>query len=304
MSAAMQPSEGALADDEAGDLAADTKAARAGQSLYTTNLPNTWSFVLPSGGVLMTIALRAMGEELADAGLRPMSATAIFCSRVPAGPLSIRVETLRRGNAAAQLRASVIPAGAPSESAGEGLEVSATFVRDRPGPEVLQAEMPVVPRPEDAEPFVEGRAPTARPLFPFFRNFDSRLGLGRPWWRGDWEPSPARFARWLRYRKKQARADGSLDPLAIPPIADTMPTALWTHLGPREPQYYAPSLDLTVHFLEDTASEWLLVRGYCRHARAGYATGENEIWSEDGRLIAFATQTMMLREVAPKPRKP
>lgn len=299
----MLPSEGAPAEDEASDLALDTRTARAGQGLYTTDLPSAWSFLLPSGGVLMTLALRAMREELADPELRPMSATAMFCSPVPAGPMSIRVEVLRRGNAAAQLRASVIPASAPSEGAGEGLEVSATFVRDRPGPEVLQAQMPAVPRPEDAEPFVEGRAPTARPVFPFFRNFDSRLGLGRPWWRDDWEPSPARFARWLRYKKKQAQADGSLDPLAIPPIADTMPTALWTHLGPSKPQYYAPSLDLTVHFLEDTAREWLLVSGYCRHARAGYATGENEIWSEDGRLVAYATQTMMLRTLAPRARE-
>jgi acyl-CoA thioesterase len=75
-----------------------------------------------------------------------------------------------------------------------------------------------------------------------------------------------------------------------------MPAALIQKLGPPGPPFSAPSLDLTLHFLDDTSSDWLLVVSYVRRARAGYATAEAEIWSEDRRLIAFATQTMMLRE--------
>jgi acyl-CoA thioesterase len=106
---------------------------------------------------------------------------------------------------------------------------------------------------------------------------------------------PARFARWVRYKAPQLSADGMLDPLAIPPIVDMMPAAVRQKIGPDGPQYYAPSLDLTVHFLDPTQSEWLLISTYARRARAGYATAEAEAWSEDGKLVAYATQTMILR---------
>jgi hypothetical protein len=62
------------------------------------------------------------------------------------------------------------------------------------------------------------------------------------------------MGRWFRYLVPQATADGRLDPLALPPIADTIPPALFQKLGPDGPPFHAPSLDLTVHFLEDTTA--------------------------------------------------
>ena len=70
-----------------------------------------------------------------------------------------------------------------------------------------------------------------------------------------------------------------------------------SYLGPKAGYYY-PSLDLTVHFLEDTSCEWLLCAAYSRQARRGVATAELEIWSDEGRLIAFATQMMFMRRDA------
>ena len=81
------------------------------------------------------------------------------------------------------------------------------------------------------------------------------------------------------------------------PIADTMPIALRMKLGPDRGQFHAPSLDLTMHFLEDTTSQWLLVDVHARRARGGYATADAEIWDDRGRLVALATQMMMLRRV-------
>ena len=113
--------------------------------------------------------------------------------------------------------------------------------------------------------------------------------------REDWTPGPARIGRWFRYRVPPLLADGRFDPLAIPPIADTMPPALMQTLGPDGPPFHAPSLDLTIHFLEDTTAEWILTWVHVRRARGGYATADCEIWDDAGHLIAFATQTMMLR---------
>jgi len=141
----------------------------------------------------------------------------------------------------------------------------------------------------------EGPDRALRPVF--FSNFDTRLALGEPWWLPGWQPGSARIARWFRYRVPQRLADGRLDPFALPPVADTMPPALIQKLGPDHPPFHAPSLDLTVHFLDDTAADWILTNVHARRARAGYATASCEIWDDAGRLLAFATQTMMLRRV-------
>lgn len=279
---------------EARDLAEDTAVQRlkAAPGWYTADLPPHWNFRTPSGGVLMTVAMRAMTAELADPDLRPVSANTHFCSPVPAGPLEVRVEILRHGNAAAQVRAQLSSTAMP----GPGLEVSATFGRDREGVDFLDASPPDVPSPEEAPEMVPlGTSRGERPAF--FENFDTRLALGHRWWTRDWQPGEARIVRWFRYRRPQRLPDGRLDPLALPPICDTMPPALTQRLGPDHEPFYAPSLDLTIHFLEDTASQWLMTHVRARRARAGFATGELEVWDDAGRLVAVATQMMMLRRV-------
>lgn len=275
---------------DAHDLRIDTAVTRLGAApgWYTAMLPKAWDFRTPSGGTLMTVAMRAMQAELGDPELRPVSANTHFCSPVPAGPLEVRVEVLRKGNVAAQVRAALSSTTMP----GPGLEVSATFGRARAGVEMLDADFPAVRMPADSQPIVPG-ARDFKP--PFLRNFDTRLALGAPWWTREWEAGPARMGRWFRYHVPQTLPDGRFDPLALPPIADTMPPALSQCLGPDAEPFHAPSLDLTLHFLEDTTAEWLLTFVHVRRARAGYATADCEIWDDRRRLIAFATQMMMLR---------
>jgi len=234
-----------------------------------------------------------MQAELADPDLRPVSANTHFCSPVPAGPLEIRVEVLRHGGAAAQIRAQLSSTAMP----GPGLEVSATFGRDRDTIDLIDVTPPAVPPPESVPPLEALRATSLGFMPPFFQNFESRLVLGQPWWGSDWTAGAARMGRWFRYKVPQRLADGRFDPLAIPPIADTMPPALIQKLGPRHEPFHAPSLDLTVHFLEDTSAQWLLTHVHVLRARAGYATANAEIWDEHGRLLATATQMMMLRRV-------
>lgn len=276
------------------DLARDTAVTRlkAAPGWYTAKLGPQWNFQTPSGGVLMTIAMRAMYEELGEDDLRPLSANTHFCSPVPAGALEVRVEVLRHGRAAAQVRAQL----SSTEVPGPGLEVSATFARRRPNKiSMLDSQLPDVPKPDELEPIgsLAGLAGRERP--PFFDNLDSRLALGQPWWESGWKPGKATLARWYRYLVPQKLTDGRFDPFAIAPLADTMPPALIQKLGPDYPPFFAPSLDLTVHFLEDTWAEWLLAYVHARWAGFGYATADVEIWDLEGKLIAFATQMMFLR---------
>ncbi len=281
---------------KANDLARDTAVTRlkAAPGWYTARLGPEWNFQTPSGGVLMTIAMRAMYEELGEDDLRPLSANTHFCSPVPAGPLEIRVEVLRHGRTAAQVRAQL----SSTEVPGPGLEVSATFARRRPNKiQMLDGKFPDVPKPDELSTMSDLTDLAGRERPAFFNNLDSRLAVGEPWWEADWKAGSARLARWYRYLQPQKLADGRLDPFAIPPIADTMPPALIQKLGPDQPPFFAPSLDLTVHFLEDTWAEWLLTDVRSRWAGFGYATADVEIWDLEGKLIAFGTQMMFLRNV-------
>lgn len=278
------------------DLAEATEVTRVARApgWYTADLPDDWSYLTPSGGVLMTVAMRAMLAEIGDDAFVPVSATTVFMSRVPAGPIEIRVEVLRRGNAAVQVRAAASSTATPEP----GLEVCATFARRRQGPDAFGRRMPEVPRPDDCEDAgdraIMSDPSRRRPVRPFFQNLDMRLALGAPVWRQGWPKGDARMAFWYRYRIDQ-RVSGQLDPLAIPPIADTMPSALARRLGPDHPRFFAPSLDLTVHFLDPGQTDWYLVDVRCPRARDGYASAHADVWDADGRLVAFATQTMMLR---------
>jgi acyl-CoA thioesterase len=259
---------------------------------YVAELNDDWSYLSPSGGVLMTVAMRAMAAELGDPSYRPTSATTLFCSPVPAGKLEVRVEVLRQGNAAAQLRAELSSTDRP----GPGLEVSATFARDRRGPDSYGIEPPDAPAPDRGVAAGRAISSDARPMMrPFFENLDIKLAIGEPLWLDAWSAGEARMAFWYRYLVPQRDAAGRFDPLAIPPIADTMPSALVRKLGPDHPRFYAPSLDLTVHFLDPSEAEWFLVDVRCRRARVGYATANADIWDDAGKLVATATQTMMLR---------
>jgi len=278
------------------DLARDTAITRleVAPGWYTADLCEAWNFRTPSGGALMTVAMRAMQTELGDPDLRPLSANTHFCSPVPAGPLEVRVEVLRHGGAAAQVRAQLCSTTMP----GPGLEVSATFGRERRGIDFLDVTPPHVQPPDELPPIDSmGVEPP-----PFFLNLESRIAIGHPWWgSNEWQPGPARMARWFRYRIPQRLPDGRFDPLAIPPIADTMPPALIQKLGPKREPFFAPSLDLTLHFLEDTTSQWLLTDVHVRRARAGYASAQSEIWDESGRLVAVGVQMMMLRRAPETP---
>src|SRR4051812_19670268 len=91
------------------DLAKDTAVTRIDKvpGHYKARLPDHWNYVNPSGGALTTVALRAMTAELAAPELALLSATTMFCAPILAGDLFVEVRILRRGDAAAQVRASL-----------------------------------------------------------------------------------------------------------------------------------------------------------------------------------------------------
>jgi acyl-CoA thioesterase len=275
------------------DLRADTAVTaeprRPGH--YTAHLTEHWNGLGPQGGVLMALAMRAMQAEIADSEFRPRSATVTFVNRVMAGPLRAEVEILRRSSSAVHARAAVNP----SLGDGIGLEVIATFGRPREGPLWLDLAVPEFASPAQSRlPDAPSAAGASIPPARFFDQFDVRVALGRLPWETDETPADsARIVRWYRYKRDQRGPDGRMDPLALLPIADTMPPALWQTVD-TEGKYVGPSLDLTVHFLEDTDTEWILSDARVAWTGESYARGENRLWAKD-RLLAIASQMMVLR---------
>ena len=297
------------------DLAADTAATpdpeRPGR--YHVALPDHWDYLMPSGGVVMTAALRVAEAALGDANFRLASASTIFCTPVGSGPLVADAVVLRRGASTVQLRVSlrnrdapVVPAkaggaGAPEAGAQVGMEMLATFCRERKGPDVKGLAYPRVralgdsPSADDDVP----NNPHAR--FRFYRQVETRIAAGERYWTDGLVAGPPVYARWMRYKTPQRDAQGRLDRLALPPLIDTMPTALHRAIGPGPYRFYAPSLDLTTYCIDDTTREWLLVAVTLQRARAGWAVADAEVWDDEGRFVAYGAQAMYLHGLAGDP---
>ena len=284
------------------DLAADTHV-RAGDrpGRYHVTLPDHWDYLLPSGGVVMTAALRAAAAELAEPELRLASATTIFASPINPGELIADVHVIRRGRSASQLRVTLAHVKGTANDDGP-VELIATFCRDRRGPDVKCVVPPAWAKSlADATPIDDTADKNPHTRFRFYHQLECRLADGEAFWLPNFAEGPPRYARWLRYRVPQRDADGNLDRLALPPLIDTMPTALHRAIGPSGYRFYAPSLDLTTYTVDDTTREWLLVAVTMRRARAGWAVADAEVWDDEGRFVAFGAQAMYLHNLSGEP---
>jgi acyl-CoA thioesterase len=161
--------------------------------------------------------------------------------------------------------------------------------------EFTELVFPDPPPPERSRPLPDDRPSASIFDFSFWRNVETRDVSFRYAWEDGWVGGAARGVRWIRYCDTPRTPDGAVDPLAYLPVLDVIPGAVGQRLGPGAPRYFAPTLDLTVHFLDDTDDEWLLQVMRMRRAVHGYGSGEMELWSRDGRLLAHASQTMLFR---------
>jgi acyl-CoA thioesterase len=269
---------------------------------YAVDVDPAWNCpAIPHGGIMASIASRAMTLELArvaaDDGrggadsMALRTQTTVFAAPVPAGPVTIDVAVLRSGRTMSQARAEVRAAGADA-----GHTTVAVFGRPRRGFELVDLEMPEVPPPGDCPSFRDEPPegvdwdPNA---FPFWLHVEGRPALGHaPWDR--WVPTTSETASWMRFDDPPTRPDGTLDPLALVTFADTMPSAVGELLGPDDMDWYAPSADLTVHVLAEPRSEWILAHKRLRRATGGYCSAEVALWDPDPAvgLVAHATQVM------------
>jgi acyl-CoA thioesterase len=256
---------------------------------YRAELAKEWSApLLPQGGVVTAVALRAMAMELGTPVQRLRSISTVFAAQVRSGPVEIDVTMLRRGRSISQMTATV---RSPGEDAGH--TSIAVFGGPRPGFEFTDVAPPVVPPPDECPSFRDPPPPgfERRVPFPYWDHVEGRVALGNPPW-ADRVPSTSDRANWYRFDEPPLVDGGLLDPCAVITLCDTMPGAVSERMGPGIPFWLPPSADLTVHLLGDAGPDWILAYNRARFAGDGYASVEMTLWDRERGLVAYATQMM------------
>ncbi len=261
---------------------------------FTAEIAPRWMLVVvPQGGAVAAIAVRAMAAVLDDGDQSLRSMSVVFAGQVATGPVEIDVSILRRGRSMSQLTATVRNPGAAA-----GLTAIAVFGASRRGFEFTDLVYPDVPGPEGLRSFrdplpegVEFEFP--RPPMPFWDEIiETRPASGRPPWE-PFEEGPAEAIYWYRLDEPPVLDDGTLDPVAAIVVCDTMPGAVGQKLGPDSGHWFGPSADFTIHVLNPARPGWLLAHNRARHAGDGYASVDMALWDPtDRHLVAYATQMM------------
>lgn len=278
---------------------ASTRVQAEGEGRYTASIGPQWVLVMaPQGGVVAALAARAMAAELGAETTVAQSLRSIhgvFARPVPAGPVVVDVEVLRRGRSMSQVQATV---RGPDASAG--YTALAVFGATRDGFAFTELAYPDVPAPEDCPSFRDPPPPEsgleAVELMSFWRDaLEGRPALGH----APWDPSPrdaAEVATWYRIEDEPVEADGCLDPLTSLVMVDIMPSAVFEKVGSTADRWFGPSADLTVHLFGRATPGWLLAHNRAHQAGDGYASVEMALWDPRAvggpELVAWATQQM------------
>jgi acyl-CoA thioesterase len=273
-----------------GTFAEDVVVEPAGDGRYRAHLDNGWDVVaLPQGGVVASFALRAAAREIADDSHLLRSSTTVFAGQVRPGELDIDVQVLRHGRSATQVLATL-----RNEGAASGATVVAVFGSQRRGPTFVDVRPPEVPPPDECPSYRDPPPPGVDKFepVPYWTKVEGRAALGHAPWE-DYQPTNSDVGTWLRFDDPPRLGDGSLDPLGVLTLADRMPGCVGEKIGREGPQWFAPSADLTVHLFEQLTTEWVLAHDRARWADDGWASAESYLWSEDGVLVAYATQMML-----------
>jgi acyl-CoA thioesterase len=279
-------------------FADDTTVTRADESRYEATIPDAWNLrPLPHGGYVTALALRAMSDRLDHPEQRLRTLHTAFVAQVAAGPVTIGVELLRAGRSMSHLRAEVTNVGAE-----RGHVTTAVFGAPRDGFAYTDLDVPRdVPPPHECPSFRDPPPPGVEffdPM-PFWAQIvEGRAAIGHAPWE-DYAPERAVRGMWYRFDDTPLLDDGTLDPLAMVVLADTMPGAVSERVGPQPRTWFAPSVDLTVHLLNDCRSPWVYAHNTGRFAGDGYASADMALWdrgpegTDEPVLVAYATQLFL-----------
>ena len=260
-------------------------AVSAKDGRYRATLAEGWEIWGPQGGYVAAVALRAAGA--ATPFPRPATFACHFVRPSHAGPVEIRVESLRRTRRAESLRVTLLQGDEPA------LEALVWAVDELAGIDHDAAPSPDAPSP-DTLPGWESMWPGGELPFPFWANVDVRaVAPGASAWDSAGEP---RLLGWSRFHVRPPLEDPFVDAGRMLVAVDSLMYPAATLAHEEAFPYLAPSMDLVVSFHATGAdSEWLLLEAAAPLSHGGLVAGRASIWSADGRLLASAMQQMLQR---------
>lgn len=289
----------------AGDILADTEVApvEGVPGRYAGSIPEAWRIFYAFGGATMATALRAAVAEIDRDDLRLVSADATFCQAVPVGPVAAQVEVLRQGRAGAQalVRLWALDPESPDPTGPPRADLVLTVVVGSPSAwrgELAGAPAPEVPDPLDCpERTVEEDSPFAR--IPYHAQTDFRLTGEWPRWGEPFPPGEPRSASWFRFRVPPLLPDGRWEPATLALPGDILGPAVHSGTGSAEGPFLVISLQISLQFVADVRSEWILADTEAHSVADGFASGTARLFDEDRRLVAVATQSARLQPMQP-----
>jgi acyl-CoA thioesterase-2 len=104
---------------------------------------------------------------------------------------------------------------------------------------------------------------------------------------GTVDPNPGHRAVWARVSTAETEM-----PAALAWVADCVAMGIGQAIGGLS---RATSLDNTIRYASPAASEWVLVDARATASVEGYAYGVVHLFTPDGRLLATASQTCLVR---------
>ncbi len=270
----------------------------------TTVIPEAWRIFYAFGGTTMATALRAATATVDRDDLHLVSCDATFCQAVPIGPVATQVEVLRQGRSGAQalVRLWALDPDDPDPAGPVGNDLLVTCVFGSRAQRVFDfrgAVPPEVPEPDDCAPraVLDPDSPFAR--IPYHAQTDFRLTAPSPSWGQEFPPGEPRTSSWFRFKAPPRLPDGRWDPTSLAVPGDILGPAVHAGAGSSVGPFLVISLQISLQFVADLRTEWLLQHTAAHAAGDGYASGTAELWDQDRQLVAIATQCAKLQAIQP-----
>lgn len=272
--------------------------ARTGEpGAYDADLPGTWKVGAGiNGGVLLTVAARALSAELGTARdgrpghPDPLSVSAYYLSTATAGPAVVRTETVRRGNSLSHGDAELLQQKDPAAAPVARLRILAAYgtLADQPADVQTSAKPPVL-APVEQCIGSEAAPPEFRAESPMLSRAGVRLDPSCVGWAVGAPSGKGEMKGWFRLPEGR-----DPDPLLLLTALDLLPPVTFDLGLPG----WAPTLELTAHVRATPAPGWLRLIHTTRNVAGGLMEEDAEIWDSADRLVAQS------RQLARLPRKP
>ena len=287
-----------------GDVMADTTPRPVPGILgrYELTISDNYRIFYAFGGITMAAALRAATTELDRPDLEPVVADSTYCQAIPCGPVAVQVEVLRQGRNGSQalVRMWALDPADPDPTGEVRSDLVLTVVygnRDESPYGFLGEPRPDVGGPDDYRPRdVEKGSPFER--IPYHRQNEFRPAKGFATLGAVSPPAEPRTASWFRFRSSPMDGTGRWDPALLCAPGDILGPAAHAGLGTEIGFFLVVSMSITMHFVADARSDWLLQDTVAHVAADGFCSGTARLFDEHGTLVAVATQ---LAKLSPLP---